>query len=193
MNRKIKTALLAVAFALFILAALFAYNKLGQGITPAGGESPGGAEEAAEEQEEEKPKIEAPDFTVEDAEGNAVKLSDFFGKPIVLNFWATWCPGCVSEMPEFNAVYEELGGEVNFLMVDVVDGQRETKETGARYIADQGYAFPVYFDTEQEAALAYGVMFFPSTIFIDQDGYVVKGVQGPLTEASLREAIALMQ
>ena len=63
-----------------------------------------------------------------------------FDKPVVLNFWASWCPPCKEEMPDFNEVYGEVGEEIAFMMVDLVDG-RETIETGTQYITEKGLLF----------------------------------------------------
>ena len=73
--------------------------------------------------------IKVPDFTVYDLEGNAISLYDCLGKPIVLNFWATWCGPCQSEMPAFNQMYEKYGNQITFLMVNVTDGSRDTVES----------------------------------------------------------------
>lgn len=135
----------------------------------------------------------APDFSVVDAQGNTVKLSDLAGKPVVLNFWASWCPPCKSEMPEFEAAYRELGSEVQFMMVDVTDGQRETVETAAAYVAGQGYTFPVFFDTQYEASYQYNVQSIPKTYFIDKEGYLVAGAQGAIDEEALRRGIDMIQ
>ena len=106
----------------------------------------------APETEESAQTIPYVDFTAVDLEGNEVSLSDYIGKPIVLNFWASWCPPCKSEMPDFDAVAKELDGEVVFLMVDMVDGMQETKDKGAQFIKEQGFSFPVLYDVNQEAA-----------------------------------------
>ncbi len=134
-----------------------------------------------------------PDFTVLDAQGNEVKLSDLIGKPIVLNFWASWCPLCKEEMPEFDSVYKGMGDGVIFMMVDLVDGRRETMELGAEYVANQGFSFPVYYDTQGEAGTVYGISSIPTTIFIDTDGYVVTGAMGAINEEALREGIEMIQ
>jgi thiol-disulfide isomerase/thioredoxin len=99
----------------------------------------------------------------------------------------------MAEMPAFNGVYETLETDVAFMMVNLTDGQRETKATGTRYIEEQGFSFPVYFDTEQDAANAYGVMSIPTTIFIDGDGYIAAGAQGAIDAEILREGIALIE
>lgn len=153
---------------------------------------------------QETKKIKAIDFLVTDKDGNEVKLSSLFGKPIVLNFWASWCPPCKSEMPEFQKVYEELGDEVQFVMIDAVDGQRETKEKGSQYISDNNFTFPVYYDliyntdgdkkTEVfgDAVINYGIRAFPTSIFIDRDGNIVTATEGAIDENTLRREIDLI-
>ena len=71
--------------------------------------------EDSQEKSDEEAKMQAPDFTVYDIEGNAVNLSDFIGKPTIVNFWASWCGPCKSEMPDFEAAYLEQGEEIHFL------------------------------------------------------------------------------
>jgi len=138
-------------------------------------------------------KTFAPDFTVYDAEGNPVKLSDFRGKPVILNFWASWCPPCKAEMPDFQKEYEAQGQDVQFLIVNMTDGNRETVETASAYIAQQGYTFPVFFDTHYTAANAYQVRSIPATYFIDAQGYVVAQFTGALTHEQLQQGISLVR
>lgn len=116
---------------------------------------------------------QAPDFTVYDADGNPVQLSDYFGKPIVLNFWASWCGPCQSEMPDFDAKYQELGNDVQFLMINMTDGARETVDRASEFIAQKGYTFPVFFDTDLDAAIRYNVYAIPMTFFIDSSGNLI--------------------
>jgi len=183
MNNKIKTLIGIIAFAVFLGTAFGGYtylsntNKVNSNTISSSPEST---------------LRTAPDFTVTDEAGNPVKLSDFSGKPIVLNFWASWCPPCKSEMPHFNKLYGEKKDEVVFLMVDYVGGERETVETGLQYIRDQGFDFPVYFDTNQEAANAYDVTSIPTTYFINADGKIVTKYQGAIDEVSLNEDIQLI-
>ena len=130
-----------------------------------------------------------PDFTVYDREGKAVKLSDFFGKPIVLNFWASWCSPCKSEMPEFNEKYLELGDQVQFLMINLTDSTYETVSSAYGYISQQGYSFPVYYDISFEAAMTYGVSSIPLTVFINADGELVDGRVGAMSGDMLQSYI----
>ena len=142
--------------------------------------------ETAQPEATEEPRMLAPDFTVEDQEGNQVALSDFRGKPIILNFWASWCGPCKSEMPDFDAAWKAHGDEIQFLMVNLTDGRRETVDGTKRFVSKNGYTFPVYFDTEYRGADAYNVSSIPQTTFIDANGNVYKTRIGAMSEATLR-------
>ena len=152
------------------------------------------AEDKAESEEEaaQAELVMAPDFTVYDQEGNAVSLSDFVGKPTIVNFWASWCGPCQKEMPDFEEKYKELGGEVNFLMVNMTDGSRETVEKAKKFIEDAGYSFPVYYDTDLDAAYTYGVNSIPATYFIDAEGHAVARGQGAIDADTLQYGIDML-
>jgi thioredoxin-related protein len=96
-------------------------------------------------------------------------------------------------MPDFNKVYLEIGSEINFVMVDLTDGQQETVQLGMKYVDDNNFSFPVYFDTKQEGAYAYGIRAIPTTLFINREGYIVTGVQGAIDEKRLRRDIELIR
>jgi thiol-disulfide isomerase/thioredoxin len=131
----------------------------------------------------------APDFTVTDSEGNAVKLSDFRGKGVVLNFWASWCGPCKSEMPHFQASYEEHGDDLHFLMVNMSTAFGDTQEAARELMDGEGYSFPVYYDTNAECAYGYGVTGIPMTFFIDAEGNIVSAVSGMMNKADLDRRI----
>ena len=128
------------------------------------------------------------DFTVTDGNGNEVKLSDNFGKPIVVNFWATWCPPCRNELPDFNAMAAEYGDRVVFLMVNCTD-QENSIATVNKFIADEGYTFPLYYDSRGAASRTYGVTGIPTTLFIAADGTLADTQVGMLTGSALRSGI----
>lgn len=194
MNKQGKTLLLAAVFVVFVAGALILYRVLSPRFTP---ETELETAKTASPQEsgdsEATDRTKAPDFTVVDQNGQSVKLSAMEGKPVVLNFWASWCPPCKSEMPDFQEVFEEMGGDVTFMMVNLTDGQRETENTAADYVKGQGFTFPIYFDTKQEAADAYGISSIPTTIFIDKDGYIVTGAETMLSKSVLKKGISMIQ
>ena len=134
----------------------------------------------------------APDFTVYDIDGNPVKLSDFLGKPVILNFWASWCGPCKAEMPDFEEAYLEYGDTIQFLTVNLTDGRNETVESASEYITQQGYTFPVYYDTALDAAYAYEVNSIPRTYFIDAQGELVYAVTQMITAEQLQAGIDLL-
>ena len=134
----------------------------------------------------------APDFTVYDIDGNAVKLSDFRGKPVILNFWASWCGPCKAEMPDFESAWQTYGGEIHFVTVNLTDGYSETVESASAYIAQQGYTFPVYYDTEMSAAYVYGVNSIPRTYFIDAEGNLLSAVTQMIRPEQLQAGIDLL-
>ena len=140
-----------------------------------------------------RPVITAPDFTVYDAEGNEVHLSDYFGKPIVLNFWASWCGPCQMEMPDFQEKYLELGEEVAFLMINMTDGGRETVQTASEFIASKGYTFPVFYDTMGMAAGVYGAYSLPTSYFINAQGHVIARAVGAIDGETLQRGIDMIR
>ncbi len=134
----------------------------------------------------------APDFTIYNKEGKAVKLSDMKGTPVVLNFWASWCPPCKAEMPEFDEIAKEYAGKVEFMMVNLTDGVQETQEKAQAFIDTMGYTFPVYFDKDSDAAYKYGIQSIPTTIFIDANGNLVAGATGAIDGETLRYGISMI-
>ena len=133
----------------------------------------------------------APNFTVVDEHGNSVRLSDLVGKPIVLNFWATWCGYCRKEMPDFDRAARE-NPNVQFVMVNATDGVRETVKSAKQYIDQYDFAFDVYFDTGLEALSAYGVNAFPCTFFINAAGEVVVWKSGVLNYETVLRGISFI-
>ncbi|MBQ6718848.1 MAG: TlpA family protein disulfide reductase [Oscillospiraceae bacterium] len=178
--------LLVLIFVALLLGATRLYDVLGSQVqmNNLATQATEGAEESA--------KQAAPDFTVYDADGNAHKLSDFKGKPVVLNFWATWCGFCKQEMPDFEEKYQQFGEDVHFLMVNVTDGSQETVEKASAFVEENGYTFPVYYDTDLDAAMAYNTSGLPVSYFIDAEGGFVAWQQGALTAQMLQTGIDML-
>ena len=149
-------------------------------------------QEAPTTEATEEVSYQAPDFTVYDLDGNAHNLSDYFGKPIVLNFWASWCGPCKMEMPDFEEKYKELGENVQFLMINLTDGQRETVEVAGNFIDSQGYTIPVFYDTTSEAASLYGVYSIPTSYFINAKGEPIAQAQGAIDAETLQRGIDMI-
>ncbi len=138
------------------------------------------------------PRPAAPDFTVYDVEGNAVSLSSMQGKPVVVNFWASWCGPCKSEMPDFQKAYEQHGEAVHFMIVNMTDGMQETKEKAKAYVDKQGFTFPVYYDTDMDAAMTYGVNTIPATYFVAADGSLIARANGAISLATLEKGLSMI-
>ncbi len=114
-------------------------------------------------------KVTAPDFTLKSRSGENIRLSDFRGQIVLLNFWASWCGPCRQEMPILNDIqkkYEPLGFTVLGINVD-----RKVEKAEA-YLKDTPVDFPVLFDPESKVSELYRVQAMPSTAFIDRDGKV---------------------
>ena len=134
-----------------------------------------------------------PTETVSEHDGTEVSLSDMTGKGTVVNFWASWCPPCKAEMPDFEELYQKYGNEVNFMMVNMTDGYQETVKSGSSHVESKGYTFPVYYDLYYSAARAYQVTSLPATYFIDKDGNLVTYAKGMINKNTLEKGIMLIK
>ncbi|NLT58404.1 MAG: TlpA family protein disulfide reductase [Clostridiales bacterium] len=197
MDNKKSLLLLALLLAALLLGGSLLYRALfgGQGGLELGEpQLPGGVapQPEGEAQPPEDKRIEAPDFSVQDREGNAVSLSDFSGRPVLLNFWASWCGPCRQEMPDLEEAYRTHGEQVTFMMVNLTDGDRETQQSAEDFLEEGGYTFPAYFDTEGSAAGAYVSYGIPITYFIDAEGYAVAAKEGVISKEQLERGLRLI-
>lgn len=141
---------------------------------------------------DENAPFPAPDFTVYDREGNTVRLSDFRGKPVVLNFWASWCGPCKKEMPDFEEIYKEYGEDIHFVMVNLTDGAQETMKTATTFLDGSGYTFPVYYDKDTDAAYTYQVYGIPVTYFINAEGHLIAQGSSALDAETIKRGIEMI-
>ncbi len=139
-----------------------------------------------------KTEYQAADFTVLDKHGKEVKLSDFQGKPVVLNFWATWCGYCTQEMPAFEQMYKKYDGKVEFLMVNLTSSSDETLAKAEQFIRDSGYTFPAYYDNAVAGGSvsdSYNTNQIPLTYFFDENGNTIRKHLGAITVEELEKQI----
>lgn len=129
----------------------------------------------------------APNFTIEHVDGKKISLSDFKGKPVFINFWASWCPPCQEEMPFIQKAYEDYGDKIEFVMINVIE--TDTLQNMESYIAENGYTFPVYLDKKNVVTDLYNIYGFPTSFFIDSKGVIRELVTGGMTKAFFTQKI----
>jgi peroxiredoxin len=110
----------------------------------------------------------APDFELLNLEGEKVKLSDFQGKKIMLNFWATWCPPCKEEMPVMEKYFKQASSEKVVILAVNIDPQYNVK----KFVTEMGVSFPVLLDEKDEVNSTYQILTIPTTYFIDEKGII---------------------
>ena len=203
MKNKKGIIIIVVAFVVLLGGATILYNHLKDKVDSQQlaetkeeekTEDEAGTEEGTDEgnaAEEEKAQA-APDFTVYDADGTQVHLSDYHGKPVILNFWASWCGPCKSELPDFEDAFKEYGDQIQFMMINLTDGTKETMESASALIEEQGYTFPVFYDTTYNSAGQYVNSGIPITYFIDAEGNFVAYGQGALDAETLQSGIDML-
>lgn len=157
-------------------------------------EKPTSETESTEESGETKQPLPAVDFTLTDQFGNTHSLSDYKGKTIFLNFWATWCPPCRAEMPDIQKIYENANtdGDDALIILGVAAPNygRETDEEGIKqFLEENGYTYPVLMDNDAELFEAYGIYSYPTTFMIDREGNVFGYASGQLSEDTMRSII----
>lgn len=163
----------------------------------AGADQSGGEETQEREDEAEQQKTPAPlaDLELTDQFGNTHTLSDYKGKVIFLNFWATWCGPCRNEMPDIQKLYDEYsaqGEDAEVVILGIAGpgiGQEGSAEEIADFMTENGYTYPVLMDTSGEMFTQYGISAFPTTFMIDKDGNVYGYVPGQMTEDIMRSII----
>ncbi len=181
------TILFGLVLVLGVLGVLGAF-WFGLNLAPAGAESPALPDERAAARTAPQAGAPAPDFSLATLDGEMVTLSDLRGRPVVLNFWATWCGPCRAEMPALEQVWQQY--EQGGVMVLGVD-QGEQAGTVERFVREEvGTSFPILLDPDQKVGAAYQVRALPTTFFIGADGVIQEvRIGGPLSREMLLQSI----
>ena len=151
-------------------------------------------QESKTDGDSEEDKIPAPEFELKDQYGQVHKLSDYKGKTILLNFWATWCPPCRAELPDIQKIYEEYSteGEEALIVLGVAGpgmGKEKSQEEIAAFLEENGYTYPVLMDETWELFQEYGIYAFPTTFMINREGNVFGYASGQLSYDILKDII----
>nr|WP_318839115.1 thiol-disulfide oxidoreductase ResA [Priestia endophytica] len=126
------------------------------------------------------------DFTLQDLHGNEVSLSDFRGKGVILNFWATYCPPCKKEMPHLNSIYEEYKDKgIEVIAVNAT----EPRVIIRPFVQEYGLDFPILLDRTGSVVEQYDILNIPVTFFINEEGKIIEKSSGELTEESIRSSV----
>lgn len=164
--------LVGLVLAILVVTAGFAYLR-----------SIGAGDDPAFEADSSEPESAATSFVLWD--GTEATFDDFEG-PLVVNFWASWCPACIAEMPDFEAVSNELGDQVTFIGMNLLPDDRAAAE---QMVAQTGVTYQLALDDGGAIYSEFGGIAMPTTVFIGEDGSVVDVHSGAIFEEDLRDLI----
>lgn len=170
-----KKALFRIILPLLVTAAVLAFVVFE--ILPGGNKS----------SDKSEPK-KADEISLSTPDGRNITLSGLLGKNVLVNFWATTCPPCVSEMPEIQAAYEKYKDEGFYVLAVNVS---ESGGTVKSFMDKNGYTFETVLDSEGQAASKYGVYYIPLSVFVNKEGYIVARHQGGMTSGQILEYMKL--
>lgn len=174
-----KTFIIIFIIAVIIVAGFLIISRGSRNQNPSSSNS-GQAQPSAQSNK-------APDFSLRDYNGKTVNIADFKGKPLVINSWASWCPFCREELPDFSTVQKELGNKVVIVAID----RQESLSTAKGYTDSQGTTNSLIFllDPSDSFYQSIGGFSMPETIFVDKNGNVVDHKRGPMDTNEIRERI----
>lgn len=178
---KLKIVLPILAVLIAVVAAVIFIAQTG-----------GGKSRAPTQIEKSQAQVEvgstAPNFTLSDFSGNSVSLSNFAGKPVFIDFWASWCPPCVEEIPEIQKISQEFG---ELVVLGIHRTETESKEIGVAFAQGLGVTYLLLQDPKGEVYKIYtqGQRFMPYAVFIDKNGVIVEKKAGAKTVDEMREKV----
>ena len=180
-----------VALVGVLVVALVAYRALAPTQAP---EAAGTADVQGTEQDTGKdagPQLADYDATVYTSLGEPINLTAIAnGQPLVINFWATWCPYCIQEMGDYQQLYHLYGDRVAFAFVDCDYTRGETAQKALAWLADNGYAdLPAYFDTDQQASTSMGAWSYPTSVVVSGTGEILSIQAGMIDAGAMDSAL----
>lgn len=135
-----------------------------------------------------------PEFSIQNGDGEDVSISEYRGKKVIINFWASWCPPCIREMPEFQALHNELDEEETILLaINLTDGQRETRTLADNFLKENNLDLNVLYDTVGNAFFEFNVTSIPQTFFLDEEGTVQYSILGMTDKETLDAVLERME
>ncbi len=129
----------------------------------------------------------APDFTLKTLSGETVRLSDFKGRPVLVNFWASWCGPCRAEFPDFQRAYVDNADRL--VIIGVNHTTADQPDVAADFVREMGVTFPIVLDETGETVKTYRVLGLPTTVFIDRNGIINEVFTGPINQAYIESKI----
>jgi thiol-disulfide isomerase/thioredoxin len=142
-------------------------------------------ESASSDLQKDKP---APDFELTSLDGSSINLSDFRGHPVLINYWATWCPPCVEELPLIEEQYKKFSPGLVVLAINA----GEEPETVKNYVDKKGFTFPVLLDPDWNAEALFGIMAYPTSVFIDENGIIRARYVGGMSSETLDDYLRII-
>lgn len=208
MKKNISTIIWTLAIIMLVIAAFTVYNKYKplaedlkgneqnetSSLTDKSDDSINEAGSESTQSESTVEKLMAPDFILKDLQGNNVKLSDYKGKIVILNFWATWCGYCKDEMPEFSQYDKQLQQEKDAVILAIDSEESEAKVK--KFVSDNNIDLKVLLDVDGEVTklyAPYGIQGFPTTFFINSDGSFYTYIPGATNKDTLEMVVEKMR
>ncbi|MBQ9973485.1 MAG: TlpA family protein disulfide reductase [Oscillospiraceae bacterium] len=190
MKHKKSLVVLILVFALLLAGAYFLYGALQAQHTPSS-QLPVQETDTPSASASESERIKAMDITFFDRQDTPHQLSELEGRPVILSFWADWCGACKGHMPYLNESYTRHKDDIQFVLLNI-PADREAIQRSLDYVEEQNYSFPFYHDIQQTSTYTYSIAYFPTTFFIDAEGYLEGYYVGQLTPDLLQQGIDLI-